>query len=590
MKKLVFLGVFAVLGCAGGSGGGRVFSPEWQNDGGKSIAAVQARVASAKVDPGPGVAVAVTDTGLSGVLLDGSGKWKHAGKVDAMPSVSGGVVVASTGGSVVALDAKSGRMLWQVDSEGRSLRGAGDDGTTTVVSLGSSSGGSSMFLAVERDGNVSRKFKPEAEIGTPAIQGGIALVPWGNQYVSAIDVGAGSEVGRLLLREQVSHATNLGGSIYFGELSLVRFDDRIGQAVQQQGTQVTLPTRELPGKPLWFSDGTTVSPANATARERIRLFAHPNGAELSGGRFAATYFRIAMGLGATDGKLHWVTTTKSDVIGGAGTKGGFALCTEDGTVVLRDEIGGDAGSVAFDQPIRGCAVQAGSFTVARGKPPAPLPQQIAKAIEVREAEMAVAQRFLLRELGALKEAFVTKVLIDLAENARTTPMLLEDARQLLSSRRTGAEHMLESLSKHYDFLTDVLRPPPVGPMADALSAMNESRAAPLLARHLNDPANTADDIQRAARALEKLATSSELEELKTFFALYRATADQKELVNAVLSVARALVRIGGEDGKRVVRDAARDPLTHPDIQAGLGGLVPAEAPPKAAPAAKAAKG
>ncbi|HMR08051.1 MAG TPA: hypothetical protein PKA88_19850 [Polyangiaceae bacterium] len=104
MKKLVFLGISAVFGCASGSGGGRVFSPEWQNDGGKSIAAVQARIAAAKVDPGPGVAVGVTDTGLSGVLLDGSGKWKHAGKVDAMPSVSGGVGVATTGGLVGALE------------------------------------------------------------------------------------------------------------------------------------------------------------------------------------------------------------------------------------------------------------------------------------------------------------------------------------------------------------------------------------------------------------------------------------------------------------------------------------------------------
>ncbi len=128
-------------------------------------------------------------------------------------------------------------------------------------------------------------------------------------------------------------------------------------------------------------------------------------------------------------------------------------------------------------------------------------------------------------------------------------MLLEDARQLLASRRNGADYMIASLAKHYDFLSDVLRPPPVGPMADALAAMNDKRAAPLLARHLNDPANSPDDIQRAARALEKLATPAEVEELKTFFALYRATADRPELVNAVLSVARALVRVGGPESQ-----------------------------------------
>ncbi|MEZ4222417.1 MAG: PQQ-binding-like beta-propeller repeat protein [Polyangiaceae bacterium] len=572
-----------LIGCAGNSANGRAFSPEWQNDGGKSITAVQARVGAARVDAGTAVAVAVTDDGLAGVLLDGSGKWKYAGKISAMPAVAGSIVVASTGGSVVGLDAKTGKALWQVDSEGRGLRGAGDDGSITVISLGSPTGGSSMLLAVGRDGSVVRRLTPEPEIGTPAVQGGIAFVPWGNQYVSAIDLDGGNEVGRLLLREQVSHAVNLGGSLYFGELSLVRFDEHVGEAVEGKGTRVALPTRELPGKPLWFTDGAQVDPATATARERIRLFARPDGPNVSGGRFAATYFRIVMGLSAQDGKLQWVGTTASDVIGGAGAEGGFAFCTEDGSVVLKDETGGDAGSLSFEKNVRACVVHAGNFQVTRGKPPAPLPQQIAKAIEVKESEMAIAQRFLLRELGAMQDAFVTKVLIDLAENSRTSPMLLEDARQLLSSRRTGAEYMLESLSKHYDFLTDVLRPPPVGPMADALAAMNESRAAPLLAKHLNDPANTPDDIQRAARALEKLSTGSELEELKTFFALYRATADQKELVSAVLSVARALVRVGGEDGKRLVRDAARDPLTHPDIQGGLTGLVGDEpAPAKAA--------
>jgi hypothetical protein len=108
--------------------------------------------------------------------------------------------------------------------------------------------------------------------------------------------------------------------------------------------------------------------------------------------------------------------------------------------------------------------------------------------------------------------------------------------------------------------------------------MNESRAAAPLARHLNDAANTADDIERTARALSKLATQSELDDMKTFFALYRATADEKELVNAVIAVAQALVRIGGDDGKRIVADAAGDPLTHPDVRSGLANLAPAKAP------------
>ena len=53
--------------------------------------------------------------------------------------------------------------------------------------------------------------------------------------------------------------------------------------------------------------------------------------------------------------------------------------------------------------------------------------------------------------------------------------ILAEARSLLASRRNGAEFMLEALRRHYDFLSDVLRSPPVGPIADALSAMGEKR-------------------------------------------------------------------------------------------------------------------
>jgi outer membrane protein assembly factor BamB len=187
--------------------------------------------------------------------------------------------------------------------------------------------------------------------------------------------------------------------------------------------------------------------------------------------------------------------------------------------------------------------------------------------------MAPAQRFLLHELGAMQQPLVTKALIEIVSDPRTPLALLDDARTELAQRRTGVEHMLAALERHYDFLGDVLRPPPVGPLADALAALGEERAAPLLAAHLNDPANSADDIERTARALAKLATPAEAEELRTFFALYRATADQRELVSAVVSVAEALLRVGGEDADRSVRRAVEDPLTNPQVKSGLEALL-----------------
>jgi hypothetical protein len=197
--------------------------------------------------------------------------------------------------------------------------------------------------------------------------------------------------------------------------------------------------------------------------------------------------------------------------------------------------------------------------------------------------MAAAEALLIAELGKLEDKAVTRILIALAEEPRIPPAQREQARVLLSKRQNGSEFMLEALERHYDFVTGQ-EAPPVGPLADALRGLKDQRAAAPLARHLNDPADSMDDIVRAAKALEVLATSTEVRDLSTFFALYRATADDAGLVQAVLSVAAALLRVGGPEGRAVVDRAMADPLTQPDVQRGLAKLIA----PKAQPAPKAA--
>lgn len=583
MMRMRCFGLAALaLGCSSAiSNSTTAFSSDWQNDGGKSIARVHSQVAARPLTPGAALAVGVTRDGLVAIGLDGSSKWKSASKPDSQPAIAGDLVVFTSNDQLVALDAKTGNPTWSVPAEGRVLRGAGDDGTYTVATLGQRGGGGALFLAVERDGGIARKIEPSGvELGVPGVQAGVAFVPWASQYVSAIDIASGKEAGRLLLRDQVSHALAIGGVLHFGERGLVRFDDQIAGAARGSAHVAKLPERELPGKPVWLPSGSQITPATAAAREKIRLYARPAETSgkfgIAGGRYAATYYRIVIGLDAADGSLRWVRTHPQDVLGGDATSNGFAFCDATGKVTLVDSNGGDAGVVDLGSAVVGCSVAAGAFNVRAGKSAGPLPEQIVKAIQVRETEMATAQRFLLRELGAMQEPIVTKALVELASNPRTPALLLEDARQLLAARRNGAEYMIEALQKHYDFLSDVLLSPPVGPIADALAAMNDARAAGPLAHHLNDAANTPNDIEHAAKALAKLATAKESDDLKTFFALYRATADEKELVNAVLSVAEALLRIGGDEGKRVVLDAAKDPLTHPDVRSGLANLVPAK--------------
>jgi outer membrane protein assembly factor BamB len=567
-----------LLGCgaAGVNSSSKALDPDWQNDSGASIAQVEQRLRALPKVANARVAVGVGEAGLVGVALDGKSRWAHAGRPTSAPIIAGPLVIFSEGDRIVALDASTGAPAWSIGNRGLTLRGAANDGTNSALILVDSH--KSVFLGVSASGGTLGSLETKAALGVPAARGGLAFVPWSNQYVSALEIDSGEEKGRLLARIQVSQALNYGGQLYFGEQGLIRLDDKLRFASTNQASHVGLPKVELPGKPSWLGSGLVNPSSEANARTKIRIFAAPAATEsgeltLGSGTFVATYFRVLFGLDAKSGALRWVRALPADIVGGAAGSAGFVLCDANGTVWTLDSAGSDAASLQLGAKVRTCAVDMGAEGVRNAPARAGLAVQITEALDALEPNMAEAQRFLVRELGKQEDPIVTKSLIDLSSSPRIPPDLRLEARRLLALRKNGTDYMLSALARHYDFVSGVLLPPPVGPLADALAQSGETRAAPLLAKHLNDPANSADDVARAARALAKLATGAEYEDLRTFFALYRATADDEELVAAVVSSAQAILRIGGADGRAVVERAAQDPLTQTDVRRALPALL-----------------
>jgi outer membrane protein assembly factor BamB len=465
------------------------------------------------------------------------------------------------------------------------LRGIGDDGGTTVVTLDDARGTeSSVVMVVGRDGSVKHRYELKSPVGVPGAAAGLAFVPWDSQYVSGVDLNTGDEVGRILLRHQVSQVRNIGGELYFGQLGFTRFDEKIGAAQRRAANYVELPSRVLPGKPTWYHDGTLVRVPSDSATTKIRLLARPvmkgNEPEVAGGIYVTTYFSLAIGLNAEDASLAWVRGLPNDIVGGGAAANGFVFCDEGGKLWSTGSTGA-APTQASDlgSKISACSVQVNQVTAAND-PPEPLAQQVSKVFERTLPQLASGYAFIVEEVPKIEDPLVTKILIELIENPRTVPSIAKRARTLLSGQRIGEDHMLAALERHYDFLSGN-RPPPVGPLADALAALEERRAAPLLAKQLNDPANEAGDIQKVAQALHELAGPGELPELKTFFALYRATASEANMENAVILVAEAIIRVGGDEGRALVRQAAFDPLTAPSVRSGLNkALQPPPGPSK----------
>jgi hypothetical protein len=173
------------------------------------------------------------------------------------------------------------------------------------------------------------------------------------------------------------------------------------------------------------------------------------------------------------------------------------------------------------------------------------------------------------------------VLIDLASRQNADSVLQAEAEDLLATRRNGAEFMLRALAESGTDSRDPLSRAPIAALAEALLAQNEERAAPLLAARINQPGHSPQALARAAAALEKLASVQEYSALRVFFSLQRTTADEPERVEAVTSIARTLLRIGAEPGRRLVEEALRDPLTVPEVRNRLAGLLKADVPPPA---------
>jgi len=550
----------------------KALDPDWQNDSGASIAKVEQRLHALPRVENSRVVVGVSDAGLVASSLDGKSHWKYDGHPTSAPIIAGPLVIFSEGDQIVALEASSGNKSWNIGNRGLALRGAANDGALSALVLADTH--KSLFLGVSRSGSTLGSVESKADLGVPAARGGIAFVPWSSQYVSALDINSGDEAGRMLARVQVSQALNFGGELYFGEQGLIRFDEKVRYASTNQANHVGLPKVELPGKPTWLGSGLVNPSSQANARTKIRIFAAPVAAPsgeltLGAGTFSATYFRVVLGLDSKSGALRWVRALPADIVGGAAASSGFVLCDANGKVWSLDRAGGDAGSLDLGSKIRSCVADTGAEEVPSAPARGSLALQITEALDNLEPTMAEAERYLVSELGKQEDPIVTKSLIDLSSSPRVPPDLRLETRRLLALRKNGTEYMLSALARHYDFVSGVLLPPPVGPLADALGAIGETRAAPLLAKHLNDPANSAEDVAHAARALSKLATANEYEELRTFFALYRATADDEALVAAVVSCAEALLRVGGAEGHALIERAAQDPLTQNDVRRAL---------------------
>ena len=272
-------------------------------------------------------------------------------------------------------------------------------------------------------------------------------------------------------------------------------------------------------------------------------------------RYALTFFRIALGLSSPNGTTRWAHTSRAAFLGGATGDQTLVLCDAAGDIRWLDlETGSVLRRRSLNEAVIACAVQSERPRPGDSPPnPAPLEVQLTEAIATEGEALVPMQLELLDDMGRLTTDAATRGLVRLATSSRgdsaDRARVRARAAALLSGRRRGLDAAVDTLASG---ALDI----PVGPLVDALVAGRPARAATVLAWRLQDPRWSPSAVTRIAEGLEQLATPQQTRLLVVFFGRIRCL--EPALADAVVSVARTLVRLGEGDVVRKVASVACD--------------------------------
>lgn len=531
----------------------------------------------------PALALGSDGVRLLGAPLDVLVRWEASAPKLELGLLATPLVLTSTEGELSARAAPTGNVYWGQSSRSRLLAAAATSDGASVLVLAPDDRGDHRLLVLDAKGRTRLTLTARERIGVSMLAGERLYVPWGGRHLSVIDLVTARELARFTPGPPVEHVvTGADGGLYLvSGLGYVPVSEALLEPRM-------LPSRPLPGgaRHVVPYDLTPFAPRDPTPPEP-KLVAEPARVSERHGHYLYVHGRLVLGLSLADANIDWVRVAERRVLGAAALASGFLLCDAGGVITLLADDGSRLDRLLLG-PARldACALSPGRVRAPEQAPvpPPPFVTQLAEALRLGDDALVPAQRLLLAELERRPEPAATRLLLEVASSPTASLDLQRDAGALLAERRNGVDEMLEVLARP----VTPGAPAPVAALADALAAMGELRATPLLARHLREPTHTEETLEHVALALEKLATPAEQEPLRVFFMLQRATVDEDAGVRAVLAVARTLLAIGGGAGRATVELAARDPLTVPLVRSGLTALLadtpaPTDAPGPAPP-------
>jgi len=501
----------------------------------------------------------------------GAERWRSETVVGAVVVTAGESVVTVEGDVVVVRDRNNGSRRFTRDLAGMSLLGAAREGDTLALvsaapSVSATNAVSTLAVLDARSGDVRWQRTVVAALGAPVLRGGVLIVPWNHQGLSALNAATGEELSRRSYEgESIDWISAGSGALVFGSNSVVDF---ACSASPDTCAPLPSPFVNAPSRPEPHASGY-----RAAAQRGIRTLFHTSRDELgrlrySNDRAYLVFYRYVLAFDAT-GALSWIRVLADDVVDAKATAEGVTVLDRVGVVTRFGAREGTTDDTAqSSESLQGALL---------------------RVVVDTDNRLVVARAYAVDQLALDPDPKVTQYLLDAYEYRSTPAGLKSVLAAALVRRRVGSEHLIASLSRHHDFLTGIF-PPPMAAVVPALVAMEARDAAAALVSHLKDPATSTDDVALIADALASLGDQNVAIDLARWLHRYRASSAFASEPQVVTAIARAAAAFGTPEVRAGLLATAELANTEPIVAAAiLHTLAPVdeEAPTEAAAVAKA---
>jgi outer membrane protein assembly factor BamB len=531
-------------------------------------------------------------------LKSGQILWRVSDDIRSRVFAQGGLVVHRQGESaLVARSPRGGEPLFTVrlPANEKFVGAAADDEHLFYVLQSNEGQRVSTVVAVDRNGREDWRKPAQGSLGAPAARNGVVAVPFRYQNVSLLDGKSGAELARVRnTDEQITFVRALDEGFYFGGgRGVYLLDEKSASGSRAGSTFMEAKLGSDQVRPFYHFDGYQPAQTDYSAFDRNRVLWRGAGGAFRDGLVVLHSYRYFFAFDAAKGRMRWAYAhPRVDIVSAEAVGPSIVFATGDGVVGAVDARTG-AMTVSHKTGMRllGATFDAEGFTAGGGAgkeaDTAELARSLAQIVWDPDARFTAVKVFAVDALGDLAGPDASGALLKIVLASKGVPPAVQKKAgdELVARKDKEALPLyLDALKVRYDFLADKA-PNGLDVLARAVTALDAKDAAPQLAAQLLEPATPQPVLKELVAALTHLGGKDAVRAMRELLLTYRADPTFLADPTPLTLAAEGLLRIGGPTERRTVQFVAGDKRTLAPVAKAISKLL-AESP---APAPKTSK-